>query len=107
MLFLERRPVTMKIPPVPSKTTAANKASWATRKNGKPGQPLRGLSYADTKPGEGALTSAYSTEKDLTVSTKVRHNNWVGSVYFLPVQFFHRLLFKTMLRRALALAVEL
>ena len=42
MLFLERRPLTMKIPPVPSKTTAANKASWAamgTESSPTPGSP--------------------------------------------------------------------
>jgi len=34
-----------------------SKAKWATGKHGKPGQPLRGLSYPDTQLGEGALTS--------------------------------------------------
>ena len=55
MLFLERRPLTMKIPPVPSKTTAANKASWAamgTESSPTPGSPgAVGCSAAGTGVG--------------------------------------------------------
>jgi len=58
MLFLERRPLTMKIPPVPSKTTAANKASWAamgTESSPTPGSPgAVGCSAAGVGTGVGS-----------------------------------------------------
>ena len=49
-----------------------DKASWATRKHGKPGQPLRGLSYADTKPGEGALTSGIAEKVAAQINGYIR-----------------------------------
>jgi hypothetical protein len=42
----------------------------------------------------------------IVVSTVVRFNNWLGRLYFLPVQFFHRLIVVAMLRRGLLLFSE-
>lgn len=39
---------------------ALNQAESAIKRWGKPGKPLRGLDYADTQPGENALTSQHS-----------------------------------------------
>ncbi|WP_350287346.1 DUF2867 domain-containing protein [uncultured Croceitalea sp.] len=45
--------------------------------------------------GEG--TSA-ATERNLTISTVVKFNNWFGKLYFLPVKPFHKLIVPQMLK---------
>lgn len=37
-------------------------------------------------------------KKELTISTAVVFNNWLGKLYFLPVRPFHRLIVPTMLK---------
>ncbi len=39
-----------------------------------------------------------STNKFLTISTTVKFNNWLGRIYFLPVQPFHRFIVPAMLK---------
>ncbi len=40
-----------------------------------------------------------TAERQLTISTSIHFNNWLGKLYFIPVQPFHRLIVRSMLKQ--------
>lgn len=47
-----------------------------------------------------AVTVSESTPQRVAIATRVRFNHVVGKLYFMPVRFFHRLIVRSLLRKA-------
>jgi len=47
------------------------------------------------------LTSKEKDKQNVSISTTVHFNNWMGKLYFLPVKPFHRLIVPVMLKKTM------